>query len=271
MRWNLPDTNCPQPGSTSSRCARADRAAPAHPPPASLSARRPGAPFPHALIAQEMTTEPTVEIPERSSTPAPVWRPRRRPGHRLERPWHAGADLHKDESVSPAGSHKPNTAVSAGFYNRRGRRPRSRPRPAANGARLSFACAFYGLECKVYMVRARTSRNPTGASWMETWGGRVVRARWTSPVTPARGRCIAMPCATPSPADTITRSGRCSTTCSCTRPSSARSHGAAGMAGEERPMWSSVLGGGSNLAGSPCPLSRPRVRLLAVERHPARP
>ena len=84
--------------------------------------------------------------------------------------------------MSPAGSHKPNTAVAAGVLQQgRGHRRGSRPRPApASGARaLSFACAQFDLECKVYMVRASYEQKPYRRMLMETWGarGRAVAGR----------------------------------------------------------------------------------------------
>ena len=73
---------------------------------------------------------------------------------------------YKDESVSPAGSHKPNTAVPQAFYNKQEGIGRLATETGAGqwGSALSFACALFGLECKVYMVRACSTKSPTGAS-----------------------------------------------------------------------------------------------------------
>ncbi len=134
--------------------------------------------FPMALIGQEVTTEPWVDVPGevldilRTWRPTPLVRARR-----LEQALGTPARIYfKDESVSPAGSHKPNTAVAQAFYNKQEGVTRLATETGAGqwGSALSLACALFGLECKVYMVRASYDQKPYRRVMMETWGGSVV-------------------------------------------------------------------------------------------------
>lgn len=134
--------------------------------------------FPEALIAQEVTSEPWVEIPGPVLDVLRLWRPtplvRAR---RLEAALGTPARIYyKDESVSPAGSHKPNTAVAQAFYNRQAGTTRLTTETGAGqwGSALAFASALFGLECKVYMVRASFQQKPYRRVLMETWGASVV-------------------------------------------------------------------------------------------------
>ena len=134
--------------------------------------------FPMALIEQEMTQAPTVEIPGAVLDVLRLWRPtplvRAR---RLEQALGTPARIYyKDESVSPAGSHKPNTAVPQAYYNKAEGVARLATETGAGqwGSALAFACAQYGLECKVYMVRASYEQKPYRRVLMETWGAEVV-------------------------------------------------------------------------------------------------
>src|SRR5437763_4238624 len=113
--------------------------------------------FPMALIAQEVTSERTVEIPEpirqvyRQWRPSPLYRARR-----LEEALDTPARIYyKYEGVSPAGSHKPNTAVAQAYYNKQEGVARLSTETGAGqwGSALSQACSFFGLQCKVYMVK----------------------------------------------------------------------------------------------------------------------
>src|SRR5207247_2488336 len=114
--------------------------------------------FPMALIGQEVTTEPWVDIPGEVIDLLRLWRPtplvRAR---RLELALATPARIYfKDESVSPAGAHKPNTAVAQAFYNKAEGTTRLATETGAGqwGSALSLAGALFGLEVKVYMVRA---------------------------------------------------------------------------------------------------------------------
>jgi tryptophan synthase beta chain len=134
--------------------------------------------FPMALIAQEVATEPWVDIPGEVLDVLRLWRPtplvRAR---RLEEALGTPARIYyKDESVSPAGSHKPNTAVPQAFYNAREGITRLTTETGAGqwGSALSYAGALFGLEVMVYMVRASYNQKPYRRILMETWGGKVV-------------------------------------------------------------------------------------------------
>src|ERR1019366_9957102 len=113
--------------------------------------------FPMALIAQEVSTEREIEIPGpvrevyRQWRPSPLHRARR-----LEKALDTPARIYfKNEGVSPAGSHKPNTAIPQAYYNKKDGTKRLATETGAGqwGSSLAMACAFFGLECKVYMVR----------------------------------------------------------------------------------------------------------------------
>src|ERR1700709_1341303 len=112
--------------------------------------------LPRALIGQEMSAEPWIDIPGEVLDVLRLWRPtplvRAR---RLEQALDTPARIYyKDESVSPAGSHKSNTAVAQAFYNKAEGITRIATETGAGqwGSALSYACQFFGLECFVYMV-----------------------------------------------------------------------------------------------------------------------
>ena len=134
--------------------------------------------FPMALIGQEVSAERDIEIPEpvrdayRLYRPSPLYR-----AHRLERALDTPAHIYyKYEGVSPAGSHKPNTAIPQAFYNQQEGVKRLATETGAGqwGSALSFAGALFGLEIKVYMVRASYDQKPYRRILMETYGAEVV-------------------------------------------------------------------------------------------------
>ncbi|HVP58661.1 MAG TPA: TrpB-like pyridoxal phosphate-dependent enzyme [bacterium] len=134
--------------------------------------------FPMALIEQEVSRERFIEIPEAVLEAYMLWRPtplvRAR---RLERALGTPARIYyKHEGVSPAGSHKPNTAVAQAYYNKREGVKRLTTETGAGqwGSALSLACNIFGLECKVYMVRVSYEQKPYRRIMMETWGAQVV-------------------------------------------------------------------------------------------------
>jgi tryptophan synthase beta chain len=134
--------------------------------------------FPMALIEQEVSRERFIEIPEEVLEAYRLWRPtplcRAR---RLERALGTPARIYyKNESVSPAGSHKPNTAVAQAYYNKREGVKRLATETGAGqwGSALSLACNIFGLECKVYMVKVSYEQKPYRRIMMETWGAKVV-------------------------------------------------------------------------------------------------
>ncbi len=134
--------------------------------------------FAMALIGQEVSTEREIEIPEpvrdayRLFRPSPLYR-----AHRLERALDTPAHIYyKYEGGSPAGSHKPNTAIPQAFYNKEQgvRRLATETGAGQWGSALAFAGALFGLEVKVYMVRASYDQKPYRRILMETYGAEVV-------------------------------------------------------------------------------------------------
>jgi tryptophan synthase beta chain len=138
-----------------------------------------------ALIAQEVTADREVEIPEpvrdayRLYRPSPLYR-----AHRLEKALGTPAHIYyKYEGVSPGGSHKPNTAIAQAFYNKQEGVERLATETGAGqwGTSLAIAGALFGLEVKVYMVRASYDQKPYRRMLMETYGAEVVAS--PSPTT----------------------------------------------------------------------------------------
>ena len=133
--------------------------------------------FPMELIGQEVTGDRYVDIPGEVIDVYKLWRPtplfRAR---RLEKALNTPARIYyKYEGVSPAGSHKPNTAVPQAFYNSREGTKRLTTETGAGqwGSALAFACAQYGLDCEIWMVRASYDQKPHRRTLMETYGATV--------------------------------------------------------------------------------------------------
>ncbi|HEX2850399.1 MAG TPA: TrpB-like pyridoxal phosphate-dependent enzyme, partial [Acidimicrobiales bacterium] len=217
---------------------------------------------------------PWIDVPGEVLDILRLWRPtplvRAR---RLEEALGTPARIYyKDESVSPAGSHKPNTAVPQAFYNKQEGTTRLTTETGAGqwGSALSFASALLGLTCKVYMVRASYNQKPYRRVMMETWGGEVVPSPVDEPDHPGSlGYAI-----TDAVRDAASRDD---------------SHYSLGsvlnhvllhqtvigleakeqlaLAGEERPdVVLGSCGGGSNLGGIALPFVKDDgVRLVAVE------
>ncbi len=134
--------------------------------------------FPMALIGQEVSTERTIEIPDpvreiyRLWRPTPLYRARR-----LEQKLGTNARIfYKYEGVSPAGSHKPNTAVAQAFYNKQEGVAKLSTETGAGqwGSALAFAGAQFDLEVKVFMVKVSYNQKPYRRALMETYGARCV-------------------------------------------------------------------------------------------------
>ena len=149
--------------------------------------------FPLALIEQEVTTDRYVDIPGgvldvyRQWRPTPLFR-----AHRLEAALDTPARIYyKYEGVSPAGSHKPNTAVPQAYYNaKEGTRKLTTETGAGQwGTALAFACTLYGLECDVWQVGASYDSKPYRRLMIEAFGGKVFRS--PSDITEI-GRTLAM-------------------------------------------------------------------------------
>jgi tryptophan synthase beta chain len=133
--------------------------------------------FPPALLEQEMSGERWIPIPEevreilRLWRPAPLFR-----AHRLEAKLGTPAHIYyKYEGVSPAGSHKPNTAVAQAYYNKQAGITRLATETGAGqwGSSLALAGQFFGLDVRVYMVKVSYHQKPYRRSMMETWGAEV--------------------------------------------------------------------------------------------------
>ena len=139
-----------------------------------------GAIFPPGLIAQEVSAEPEVEIPDAVREAYGLWRPtplyRAR---RLEAALGTPAKIfYKYEGLSPAGSHKPNTAVPQAYENAQAGIERLATETGAGqwGSSLAFACSLFGLGCEVWMVGSSYDQKPYRRSMMQTWGATVHRS-----------------------------------------------------------------------------------------------
>jgi tryptophan synthase beta chain len=147
--------------------------------------------FPVGLLKQEMSTERWIEIPEEVQDIYKVWRPTPlvRALH-LEKYLDTPAKIYfKNEGVSPAGSHKPNTAVPQAYYNAQEGVKKLTTETGAGqwGSALSYACNIFGIELQVYMVRISYEQKPYRKMMMNTWNARVIPS--PSPFTDA-GRAI---------------------------------------------------------------------------------
>jgi tryptophan synthase beta chain len=156
------------------------------PPPLSPATGEPVGPddlaaiFPMGLIEQEVSAESEIEIPDEVRDIYRLWRPTplfraRQLERELETPAHI---YYKYEGVSPAGSHKPNTAVAQAFYNREAgiRKLATETGAGQWGSALSLACQLFGLECEVFMVGISYDQKPYRKAMIETWGGTVHRS-----------------------------------------------------------------------------------------------
>ncbi len=134
--------------------------------------------FPMALIMQEVSTERYIEIPDEVRDVYKLWRPTTLfRARRLEKALGTPAKIfYKYEGVSPAGSHKPNTAVAQAYYNKKEGIKRMSTETGAGqwGSALAFAGACFGLEVKVYMVRVSYDQKPYRRIMMEAWGAKCV-------------------------------------------------------------------------------------------------
>jgi tryptophan synthase beta chain len=129
------------------------------------------------LIQQEFSPLPEIDIPGEVMDIYRLWRatPLYR-ARRLEKALDTPAHIYyKYEGTSPAGSHKPNTAVPQAYYNKRAGMKRLATETGAGqwGSALSLACQFFGLECTVYMVRCSYDQKPYRRMMMHTWGAEV--------------------------------------------------------------------------------------------------
>ena len=153
------------------------------PPPLHPGTREPVTPdrmtaiFPENLVAQEMSAERNVEIPQEVRDVYALYRPT--PllrAVRLEKALQTPAHIYyKYEGVSPAGSHKPNTAIPQAYYNKVAGTKRLATETGAGqwGSSLAFACSVFGLECNIYMVKISFHQKPYRKLLMQTYGATV--------------------------------------------------------------------------------------------------
>lgn len=153
------------------------------PPPLHPGTRQPVTPdlmtaiFPENLVAQEMSPERSIEIPQEVRDVYALYRPT--PllrAVRLEKALGAPAHIYyKYEGVSPAGSHKPNTAIPQAYYNKIAGTKRLATETGAGqwGSSLAFACSVFGLECNIYMVKVSFHQKPYRKLLMQTYGATV--------------------------------------------------------------------------------------------------
>ncbi len=162
---------------------QADMPNPAQPP-LNPATKQPAGPddlsaiFPMPLIEQEMSTERFIDIPEEvleiytSWRPSPLFR-----AYNLEKALGTPAKIYyKHEGVSPAGSHKPNTAIAQAYYNKQAGVKRLSTETGAGqwGSSLALACSYFGMECTVYMVKVSYHQKPYRRSVMRLFGATVV-------------------------------------------------------------------------------------------------
>jgi len=230
--------------------------------------------FPMALIEQEMSPTPWIDIPGEVLDILKLWRPTPLVrAERLEKELGTPARIYfKDESVSPAGSHKPNSAVPQAFYNKQEGITRLATETGAGqwGSSLSFATAQFGLECKVYMVRASYEQKPYRKVMMQLWGADVVPSPIDDPSSPGSlGAAIS-----DAVRDTVSREDThyalgsvLNHVCLHQTIIGLEAKEQLAAAGETRPdVVLASCGGGSNFAGISFPfLEDADVRLVAVE------
>ena len=134
--------------------------------------------FPMGLIEQEVSQQRWIDIPEpvrelyKLWRPAPLFR-----AHRLEKALGTSCKIYyKYEGGSPAGSHKPNTAIPQAYYNKIAGTKRIASETGAGqwGSSIALACQMFGLECTVYMVKVSFNQKPYRKSMMELWGANVI-------------------------------------------------------------------------------------------------
>jgi len=134
--------------------------------------------FPDNLIEQEVSAERWIDIPEEILEILSIWRPTPLVrAERLEKMVGAKARIYyKNESVSPPGSHKPNTSVAQAWYNRQAgiRKLTTETGAGQWGSALAFATNLLGMECLIYMVKCSYEQKPFRRSMIHTWGAEVI-------------------------------------------------------------------------------------------------
>ncbi|MDQ2689314.1 MAG: TrpB-like pyridoxal phosphate-dependent enzyme [Actinomycetota bacterium] len=265
------------------------------PPPLHPATREPIGPealaplFPMELIRQEVSAERFVEIPEEVREAYRIYRPS--PLHRataLEKALDTPARIYfKNEGVSPAGSHKPNTAIAQAFYNREEGVTHLVTETGAGqwGSALAFACSLFGLDARVFMVKVSYEQKPYRRSFIQSFGATVVPSP-SSETNAGRAILASDPDSTGSLGIAISEAVEVAATRDDTNYSlgSVLNHvllhqtvigqeaiRQMEMAGDEPDVVIGCAGGGSNFAGIAFPFLRDRLtgekqtRFLAVE------
>ncbi len=234
--------------------------------------------FPESLIMQEVSTDQWIDIPGavidiyRLWRPAPLFR-----AIRLEQALQTPAHIYfKYEGVSPAGSHKPNTAVPQAYYNKEAgiRRIATETGAGQWGSSMAMACSMFGLECDVYMVKASYDQKPYRRFFIETFGGTVV-ASPSQKTNSGRGILAEHPDSTGSLGIAISEAVEDAATHEDTNYAlgsvlghvllhqsiiGLESQKQMEMAGEEPDVIIGCVGGGSNFAGIAYPFMAERLR-----------
>ncbi|MBW6511239.1 MAG: TrpB-like pyridoxal phosphate-dependent enzyme [Desulfuromonadaceae bacterium] len=134
--------------------------------------------FPMGLIEQEVSTQRWIDIPREVLDIYQLWRPSPMyRAHRLEKALGTASKIYyKYEGGSPAGSHKPNSAIPQAYYNKIFGTKRIATETGAGqwGSSISLACQMFGLECTVYMVKVSYNQKPYRKSMMQLWGANVI-------------------------------------------------------------------------------------------------
>jgi tryptophan synthase beta chain len=241
--------------------------------------------FPMGLIEQEVSAEPEVEIPDevreiyRRWRPSPLFRARA-----FERELGTPAHIYfKYEGVSPAGSHKPNSAVPQAFFNKQAGIEKLVTETGAGqwGSALALACSLFGLECEVYMVGSSYDQKPYRRALMETWGATVHRSPSdrtdsgranASHPTGSLGIAISEAVEVAAGSDANYALGSVlNHVCLHQTVIGQEAIAQMGMAGEEPDVVIGCVGGGSNFAGIAIPFVRrvlregAKTRFLAAE------
>jgi len=237
--------------------------------------------FPEALILQEVSAAPEVEIPEPVREAYKLWRPT--PlfrAHRLEAELGTPAHIYyKYEGVSPAGSHKPNSAIAQAYENAQAGVDKLVTETGAGqwGSSLAFACSLFGLRCEVFMVGSSYDQKPYRRSMMQTWGATVHRSpsdlteagrSQASHPTGSLGIAIseAVEVAAGDPNANYALGSVLSHVCLHQTVIGQESIAQMEMAGEEPDVVVGCVGGGSNFAGLAFPWLRRNLRDGATTR-----
>ena len=231
--------------------------------------------FPMSLIGQEVSADPEIEIPEPVREAYKLWRPtplfRAR---RLERELDTPARIYyKYEGVSPAGSHKPNSAVAQAYANKEAGINRLATETGAGqwGSALALASSLFGLECVVYMVGASYDQKPHRRTLMESWGATVIRSpsdttdsgrAQAEHTTGSLGIAIseAVEVAAKDPATNYALGSVLNHVCLHQTVIGQEALAQMEMAGDEPDVVVGCVGGGSNFAGMAFPLIRRVLR-----------